>query len=265
MRIVRFFVLMTLSSCGFQNSGSQRSVEDAADTLKAINTKLELLNQKQGIVPIASPEVETISNVAENRRIQSRIIRNITLIDSSMRADRASIHSLGVQIGETRRQIAALEQGRSEMQKAIEAGQMENERLKIGLERSGITNASLQDSLRAAYLITAPADSLEKWKIIEKNGSMPRLLGSTFRLSGYLPLKKFTRLDKLKTNKVIIPASARNVMVMTLHDCNTYLIREESTTPAEATRQHKASCTLLITDPVRFWAASNALVIKIDN
>jgi hypothetical protein len=257
---------MTLSSCGFQHSGSERSVEEAADTLKAVNTKLEILNQKQGIISVSSRQVETISNVAENRRIQSRIIRNIALIDSVMSDNRVRIRTLEKKIYEDRRQIAGLEQELSEMQKNIEVRQLETERFRIGMERSGITIAGLHDSLRAVYLIAAKTDSLVKWNIIEKNGGIPHLFGNPFRLSGYMPLKKFIRLDRMKTSRIVIPASAGNIMVMTLHDRNAYVIRKSTSTEPDLNRQTGgASCTLVITDPDKFWALSNALVIKIDN
>jgi archaellum component FlaC len=265
MRILCIIALMTLSSCGLRHSGNQLGVEDTADTLKAINTKLERLNQKQGIVTIASRQVETVTNVAENRRIQSRIIRNIALIDSVLNDHRARISSLEKQLGESRKSVRELEQNLSDMPITLEARQMEIERLRGGIERSGSTIAALHDSLRSVYLVAARTDSLERWKIIEKNGGVTRLFGSSFRLSGHLPLKKFTRIDKLKTSRIMIPASARNVVVMTLHDRNAYFIQDDNATDPDRTRQPAPSCALIITDPVKFWAASSALVIKIDN
>jgi len=265
MRIMCIIALMTLSSCGLRHSGSQRSVEDTADTLKAINTKLERLNQKQGIVTIANHQVETVTNVAENRRIQNRIIRNIALIDSVLNENRTRIIALEKQLGESRKDVRELEQNLSDMPNTLESRQMEIERLRSGLERSGNTIATLHDSLRSVYFIAARTDSLRHWKIIEKNGSISRLFGSSVRLSGQMPLRKFTRIDKLKTSRIMIPASARNVVLMTLHDRNAYIFQDDNAAAPDRSRQPAASCILVITDPVRFWAASNALVIKIDN
>ena len=125
--------------------------------------------------------------------------------------------------------------------------------------RAGRLAASLQDSIRTGYVLAAPQDSLAKWKIIEKDGGFFGFLGSSWRLSGHIPLRRFARVNRLKSCRIVVPASAGNYSVMTLHSKNSYAITKHQ----GENRRGTDSSVIVIRSPQEFWAASRILVIKL--
>jgi transcription antitermination factor NusG len=251
--------LLLLSSCGFTPSGADRGSASADSTLQAINNNLELVNQKQGIVSVASKVAESISSIADNRRIQNRIEGNIVLIDSVMDDNRVRLVDLEKRLESHRRKTAELEQEISGMEQSIAMKQLEVDSLKRCLIRSGNIAASLNDSLRAGYVLAAPQDSLAKWKIIEKDRGFFGFLGSSWRLSGHIPLRRFARVNRLKTYKIAVPAKAGSYTVMTLHNKSSYTIAKHQ----GENRQGTDSSVIVIRNPQEFWEASHILVIKL--
>jgi hypothetical protein len=257
-------LILLLSSCSFgPPDADNRGSEMADSTLKAINSSLELVNQKQGIVSVSSRAKESMHSIADNRRIQSRITGNIVLIDSVMNDSRERLSSLEKTLGSHRRKIAELEEEITGMARTIETKQREVDSLKTALARSSSLASALHDSLRAGYVIAAPQDSLAKWKIIEKEGGFLGIFGSSWRMSGHIPLKKFSRINRLKSYRIAIPARAGKFSVMTLHNRNSYSIVKDNGKHSDANRHGSDSSVIVIKSPEEFWAASHILVIKL--
>lgn len=258
------FLIILLSSCRFGPPGAGNKGSELADsTLKAINNSLELVNQKQGIVSVSSREKESMHNIADNRRIQNRITGNIVLIDSVMNDSRDRLLNLEKALGSHRRKIAELEQEITWMARSIEAKQQEIDSLKTALARSSSLAAALHDSLRTGYVLAAPQDSLAKWKIIEKSGGFLGIFGSSWRMSGHIPLKKFSRINRLKSYRIVIPSKTGKFSVMTLHNRNSYSVVRENGKRTGVNRRGTDSSVIVIKSPEEFWAASHILVIKL--
>jgi hypothetical protein len=263
MRNPFIFALLVLSSCSFAPQGTDRNSEQADSTLRAINKNLELVNQKQGIVSVSSRITETTRSIADNRRIQSRITGNIVLIDSVMNDNRARLSNLEKTLGNHRRKIAVLEGEVSGMTRNIDSKQMEIDSLKSVLSRSGNRTAAMHDSLRTGYVLAAPQDSLAKWQIIEKDGGILGIFGSTWRLSGHIPLHHFSRVNRARSFRITVPAKPGRFAVMTLHNRNAYSIVKERDKHPGTNRRGTDSSVIVINNPGEFWAASHILVIKL--
>ncbi len=257
-------LILILSSCSFGPSGGDnRGSEQADSTLKAINKSLELVNQKQGIVSVSTQEKESMHSIADNRRIQNRITGNILLIDSVMNDSRDRLLNLERLLGSHRRKITELEAEITGMSRTIETKQQEIDSLKTSLARSSRLAASLHDSLRTGYVLAAPQDSLAKWKIIEKDGGFLGIFGSSWRMSGHIPLKRFSRVNRLKSYRIVVPAKAGKFSLMTLHNRNSYSIARDNGKNSDSTRRGNDSSVIVIKSPEEFWAASQILVIKL--
>ena len=264
MRKPFILALLTLSSCSLAPSGTDRNSEGVDSTLRAINKKLELVNQKQGIVSVASRSSETMNNIADNRRIQNRITGNIVLIDSVMNDNRNRLFTLEQTVGSHRRKIAALEKEISGMSRRIETKQREIASLKSALGHAESLKTNLHDSLRTAYVLAAPQDSLAKWRIIEKHdGGFFGIFGDSWRLSGHIPLRRFTRVNRLTAYRISVPAKPGSFSVLTLHNQKSYSIATEKGTKAVAKKREADASVIVINSPNEFWAASNILVIKL--
>jgi hypothetical protein len=263
MRKPFILLFLAISSCAFQRQGRDGNNERADSTLKAINRNLELVNQKQGIISVASNQFESLNSIADNRRIQNRIEGNIVLIDSVMSDHRARLLALERLLGINRRRVNELELQIASLEQALDAKQREIDSLKRALNRSGAVASSLHDSLRTAYVLMAPQDSLEHWKVIVKKGGVLGI-GSTWRLSGHVPLKKFTRVNLLKTGRVVVPAKAEKFKVMTVHDPKSYTVTDTKG-KSGGKGSKKNSSVITISDPGQFWTTSRILVIKLPN
>lgn len=261
----RLFILFffVISSCGVRQHDRSENDGRADSTLKAINRNLELVNQKQGIISVTSRETESLTSIADNRRIQNRIGGNIELIDSVMSDQRLRLLSQQRLLGINRHRIGTLEQQVAGLERTIDQKQHEIDSLRKALAHTSNIAATLHDSLRTAYVLAAPQDSLAKWKIIEKKGGILGFFGSTWRLSGHIPLKRFTRVNMLKTNRIGIPAKEGNFKVMTLHNQNSYSIRNNQAAQMKKSRKTADSSVIVINRPGAFWSASHILVIKL--
>ncbi len=258
MRKPLILACFLLASCSSSPTGTDSRSSDQADsTLKAINKSLELVNQKQGIISVSGTMPETMHNLADNHRIQSRIEGNIVLIDSVMTDNRIRLLDLERTLGSHRKKIAELEEEISGMAQTIETKQQEIDSLKNALAKSASIAASLHDSLRIGYVLAAPQDSLAKWKIIEKDGGILGIFGSSWKLSGHIPLRKFSRINRAKAYKIIVPAKPGSFSVLTLHNKNAYTVARENGKPGSD------SSVIVIRSPEAFWAASHILIIKL--
>lgn len=263
MRKLLILVFLLLNSCGFRQQGREGGSEQSDSTLKAINRNLELVNQKQGIISVASRQPESLTSIADNYRLQNRITGNIELIDSVMSDNRSRLQALERMLGLNRRRIEELEQEITGLEQTIDAKEREIDSLKRALVHSGNLASALHDSLKTGYVLAAPQDSLAKWKIIEKNGGLFGLFGSSWRLSGHIPLKKFNRVNMLKTNRISIPAKAGNFTILTLHNRKTYTVAKVKESRPAANRKSADSSVIYINSPEQFWSASHILVIKL--
>ena len=257
MRNPFILVLLVLSSCGMQQAERDGDSERADSTLRAVNRRLELVNQKLGIVPVTSRVKESSSNIADNHRIQHRIYDNIGLIDSMMSDIRSRLTSLERMLGASNRRLGEYEQEISNLEQSIDSKQLEIDSLRKSLVRSANLAGSLHDSLATAYVLVAPQDSLARWKVIEKNGGMFGMFGSSWQFSGNVPLRRCSRINLLKTGRIIVPAKAGSFTLMTPHNRKSYLVKTESG------RRSADSSVIVISNPNEFWATSHILVIKL--
>lgn len=265
MRRLFIFAFLFLVSCGYSQQERIESGKDEDSTLKAINRNLELVNQRQGIIPVTSRDPETLISIADNRRIQNRIEGNILLIDSVMNDNRSRLKSLERMLGLDRRRIGELETEINGLQYSIDSKQREIDSLKRALVHSDNLAASLHDSLRTCYVLVAPQDSLAKWRVIEKSGGLFGVLGTSWRLSGHIPLKRFSRVNMVRTNRIAVPAKAGNFTIMTLHNRRAFTIAKNRTNRTASSRRDLDSSVITISNPGAFWSASHILVIKLAN
>jgi hypothetical protein len=262
MHILLLLLILFLSSCNGKNR-TRENMERVASTLEVINKNLEFINQKQGLISVSSRQVEGVYNIAENRRIQSRISRNILLIDSVMNDNRTRLGNLEKKLQQSRSRISGLEKIVASMQRTLAAKQQEIDSLKTALEQSSLFIAKLSDSLHTVFYLAAPEDSLKKWKIIEKKGSFLGIIGGSNRLTDAFSLERFARFDKTTARRIPIPAGINDFEFISPHNRDSYSIRE----PAGITPSAKKTplSYLVVRNPDRFWAASRVLVIQLDD
>jgi hypothetical protein len=262
MRIVFFLLLLILAACS-KNSSDKESVEQVTSSLGTINKNLEYVNQKQGIVAVTSHEKEGVYNIASNRRIQTRISRNITLIDSVMTDNQNRLKTLDIEYAQSRNKISLLEKLVESMTTTIETKQHELDSMKTALKQSNLTITKLSDSLHTVYFLAAPQDSLKKWKIIERDGSVLGIIGGSNRLSDSISLSRFTRYDRTTAKRLPIPASIGHFELITAHNRKSYSLKKQDSDDRQ-TEKNGSMTYLVVNNPDKFWRLSRLLVIKLE-
>jgi hypothetical protein len=250
----------------------QDSLEnELLETLSEINSNLELIREKQGLIRIGAPE-----NISKKQQI----LENISLINSLIEENRKKSDRLTIQLRKLGKEKNALARVADQARERIRRQEEEIENLKdllekesfkvaelnqrvqtlesdneaISGERSALSegNTQLDREINTAWFTYGTASQLKEKQVVEKKGGVLGI-GRKEALTDIFHRNKavFTAIDIRETSQ--IPLHGKRPRLLTDHPKGSYELNE---TEGEYSQ-------LNIKEASDFWSRSRFLVIEV--
>ncbi len=212
-------------------SGDGPQTPQLRDDIAAIRQLLQERRQR-----LAELEKKLKSSSGENKHL----LEMINNLKTQMAQNEATIASLTSQLEEANRTIAGLNTQVDSLNSSVAA---------VSAEKTAVEerNQALTEDLNRCFYVIGSKSELKDHKIIETG-----FLRRTKILQGDYEMSYFTKADR--RNLTQIPLYSKKGKVLTNQPADSYSITSDA----------KGNKTLEITNPGRFWGASNFLVIQTD-
>lgn len=212
----------------------QQIKNDMMAIQKALQERRERLAQLEDQLSKSSTENKTLLRTIENLKAQIADQQTeIATLTNQLASANIKIETLGNQVTSLNQSVDSMNTvtanaREAEAKAAAEAKRMEAE-------------------ANTVYYVIGTNKELKEHKILSGGG----LFRKTKTLAGNYDVSYFTRADR--RTLTTIPLHSKKAKVMTSHPSDSYTISEQG-----------GQKVLTITNPTRFWAVSNFLVVKVD-
>lgn len=257
----------------YANASKDSVANQLVTTLDEINTNLDLIRQKQGLISSSTP--------GENISRKEEILRNISMINALIEDNKKKVDELSKQaekfgkeknamirlakqtkdrIQKQEDEIAGLKQQLADanfkvadLNQKMDAMELNNQALTAEKEQLAQNNAQMDKDLNKAYFTYGTHDELKAKNIVEKKGGFIGI-GKKDAVSNEFYKNKgvFTEVDIRETKT--IPIQGKKPKLVTFHPEGSY---------EWAKQTDDKYATLTIKNPEEFWSSSKFLVVEV--
>jgi DNA repair exonuclease SbcCD ATPase subunit len=236
------------------------TINDMLKTFNDIQTNLDEIKTREGILSVSNPEdeentivrdIQAINQLMkENEKLRDQLNRKLRNSDVKMSEFRKMIAKLNREIEDKNREIAELNEILQRKDARIGQLYFSLDSMNSQVEQREQEIQETKDDLNTAYYAYGTFDELEEREIVTKEGGFLGL-GKTESLIDNVNLDYFTKVDIRKQKSFLI--YAKEAELLSKHPEGSYEFRGEEKVDS-----------LVITDPEAFWKASKLMVVLIE-
>ncbi|HTK81293.1 MAG TPA: hypothetical protein VL633_03300 [Bacteroidota bacterium] len=245
-------------------------IDSVTQSINDVYTSLETVRSREGMILKETNEMESKKKLS-SQEVRQRLLSQVSLIDSSLKENRARIAKLQSTVSSSKKQyaglrtmVANLKQTVAERESTIaflgqkiqglEAEvntktQMVAQRDSVIQQQHGVIGTQHAEINRAFYIVGKRHDLEEKGIITSQGGFLWGLLGSSTVLASGFDPKLFTAIDKYDNTSIDVNGGIDEI------------VPKRSQQFYNAKEVSRNQSTLTIAEPDRFWQDKYLVII----